>query len=100
MWYISINCLPLPYINNIQESSFFFFLILKWIAISSSRGSSRPRDRTLPLLHWQAGSLALVPPGKPYPGIFSKSLLKSNSLKAREFMSFLSLGNKETNENT
>ena len=41
--------------------------ILEWIVISSSRISSRPRDRTphfLRLLHWQAGSLPLAPPGK------------------------------------
>ena len=34
----------------------------------SSKGSSRPRDRTLVFyiyLHWQAGSLPLVPSGKP-----------------------------------
>ena len=33
----------------------------------SSRGSSQPRDRTYVscLLHWQAVSLRLVPPGKP-----------------------------------
>ena len=38
-------------------------------AISSSRGSSRPRDQTCIscLLHWQVGSLPLVPPGKPLP---------------------------------
>ena len=38
--------------------------ILGCIAISSSSGSPRPRDGTdfLPLLHWQAGSLPLVPP--------------------------------------
>ena len=42
--------------------------ILEWVAMSSSRGSSRPRDRApclLCLLHWQAGSLPLAPPGKP-----------------------------------
>ena len=43
--------------------------IPKWVAISSSRGSSWPRDPTyislLHLLHWQAGSLLLAPPGKP-----------------------------------
>ena len=41
--------------------------ILEWTALPSSRGSSRPRDQTrifLCLLHWQAGSLPLVPPGK------------------------------------
>ena len=42
--------------------------ILGWVAISSSRGSSRPRDQTRAsyvYLHWQAGSLPLAPPGKP-----------------------------------
>ena len=41
--------------------------ILGWVAVPSSRGSSWPRDRTclLYLLHWQAGSLPLSPPGKP-----------------------------------
>ena len=39
--------------------------ILQWVAIPSSIGSSQPRDQTLVslcLLHWQAGSLPLVPP--------------------------------------
>ena len=42
--------------------------ILEWVAIPSSRGSSCPRDQIcifLHLLHWQACSLPLVPPGKP-----------------------------------
>ena len=42
--------------------------ILEWVAMSSSRGSSQPRDRTnisLSLLHWQARSLPLEPPGMP-----------------------------------
>ena len=53
--------------------------ILDWIAISSCRGSSRPRDQTqdpktpkieqephlLCLLHWQADSLPLSHPGSP-----------------------------------
>ena len=38
--------------------------VLEWVAISSSRGSSRPRDLTLHSLHWQAGS---EPPGKLRP---------------------------------
>ena len=37
--------------------------ILEWVAISFSRGSSQPRDRThiscMHLLHWQVGSLPL-----------------------------------------
>ena len=41
--------------------------ILEWVAMPSSRGSSRPRDQTCVscLLHWQGGSLPLAPPGKP-----------------------------------
>ena len=37
--------------------------ILDWVAISFSRGSSQPRDRSpclLCLLHWQVGSLPLA----------------------------------------
>ena len=33
--------------------------LLEWVAISSSRGSSRHGDQTLRLLHWQADSLPL-----------------------------------------
>ena len=39
--------------------------ILEWVAISFSRGSSLCRDPLLSLPRWQAGSLPLVPPGKP-----------------------------------
>ena len=47
--------------------------ILEGVALPSSLGSSQPRDQTLlhlllNLLHWQAGSLPLAPPGKPPPG--------------------------------
>ena len=40
---------------------------LEWVAMPFSRASSQPRDRTCVfcLLHGQAGSLSLVPPGKP-----------------------------------
>ena len=45
--------------------------VLEWVVISFSRGSSQPMDRTqgsnphpLHLLHWQANSLPLAPPGK------------------------------------
>ena len=44
--------------------------ILERVAMSFSRGSSQHRDRThvsLSPLHWQVGSLPLMPPGKP-PG--------------------------------
>ena len=40
--------------------------ILEWVAISSSRGSSQPRDRTsLMSPASQADALLLVPPGSP-----------------------------------
>ena len=42
--------------------------ILEWVAMSSSRGSSQPRDQTLvsyTYLHWHVGSLPLAPSGKP-----------------------------------
>ena len=42
--------------------------VLEWVAIFSSRGSSRPRDGThglLCLLHWQIGSLLLSHWGSP-----------------------------------
>ena len=41
---------------------------LEWFVMPSSRGSSQPRYWiwvSLCLLHWQAGSLSLAPPGKP-----------------------------------
>ena len=42
--------------------------ILEWVAMTSSRGSSQPRDQShiSCLLHWQAGSLPLEWPGKPF----------------------------------
>ena len=42
--------------------------ILEWVAVSSFRGSSQPRDQTCVSYvscHWQAGSLPLALPGKP-----------------------------------
>ena len=51
--------------------------ILEWVAISSSRGSSQPRDQSCVsyLLHWQAGSLPLVLSGTAlsrFRSIFSR----------------------------
>ena len=45
-----------------------FFWQEYWSARPSSRGFSRPRDRTRLLcrLYWQAGSLPLAPPRRPY----------------------------------
>ena len=64
---------PGPSVSGVSQAR-----ILGWVAISSSRGSSRSRDWTHMscLLHWQAGSLPLAPPGKPS---FMAKRLSSNS---------------------
>ena len=56
--------------------------ILEWVAISSSRGSSQPRDWTLclwHLLHWQADSLLLSHLGKPSVYLPFKEIGKMSS---------------------
>ena len=61
--------------------------ILEWVAMSSSRGSSRPRDQApclLCLLHWQAGSLPLAPPGKPLT--FYSLYPQERAVKALKYM--------------
>ena len=56
----------------------------EWAAMLSSRESSQPRDRTwvsLHLLHWQTGSLPLVPPEKPKScPYFTRTLQKQGCL--------------------
>ena len=65
---------------NLPDSSFhgiFQARILKWVAVLSSRVSSRPRDRaliSLCLLHWQVGSLPRVPSGKPLAFSYWKAI--------------------------
>ena len=47
--------------------------ILEWVAMAFSRGSSRPRDQTgvsFIYMHWQVGSLPLVPAGRSNPAAF------------------------------
>ena len=53
--------------------------MLEWVAMHSSRGSSWPRDRTCVsrLLHWQVGSLPLVPLGKPICAGYCTSIFLS-----------------------
>ena len=58
--------------------------ILEWVAVSSSRGSSQPRNWvhiSYVYLHWQAGSLPPVPPEKPlcnlYQSFISCGLLQN-----------------------
>ena len=55
--------------------------IQEWVAMPSSKGSSRPRDQTsISYLHWQVGSLPLAPPGK-------QVCSRKNSKTASEFLS-------------
>ena len=59
LWTLACQA-PLPGISQAR--------MLEWVAMFSSRGSSRPREqsRDSSLLHWQAGSLPLAPPGKQF----------------------------------
>ena len=66
------SCLPLwdpmdcrPPVSSVPGT--FQAIILVWVAMPSSRGSPQPWDWIWVscLLHWQAGSSPLVPPGKP-----------------------------------
>ena len=63
----SVDCsLPGSYVHGVIQAR-----IVEWDAMPSSRGSPWPRDQThisYIYLHWQAGSLTLVPPGKPEMG--------------------------------
>ena len=63
--------------------------ILEWVAMPSSRGSPQPRDQTrlLYLLHWQAGSLPLVLPGKPH--MYSQHLRNSKGHRVEKYTRIL-----------
>ena len=75
--------------------------ILERVAMPSSRGSSWPKDQARvsqtrvsqtcvshSLLHWQAGSLPLAPPGKPHCLFWSLLLLFSGSVACQASLSF------------
>ena len=67
----SLNCsLPGSSVHGILQAG-----ILEWVTMPSSRGSSQPKDRAQVscLLRWQAGSLPLVLPGKPF-GYYGKNM--------------------------
>ena len=73
------SCYAVPMHCSLPGSSVQGILqarILEWVAISFSRGSSRPRDQTCCLLHWQAGSLLSELPWKPIQ-IYSYLKIKS-----------------------
>ena len=57
-----MDCCP-PAVHGILQAQ-----TLQWVAISFSLGifqTQRSNPHLLGLLHWQAGSLPLAPPGKP-----------------------------------
>ena len=54
--------------------------ILEWVAMPSSKGSSRPRDWTHIYLHWQTGSLSPAAPRKPLTSsVFINCFIKMTS---------------------
>ena len=72
------SCPPGSSVHGILQAR-----ILEWVAMPSSRGSFQGSNpRVLCLLHWQMGSLPLVPPGKPRDP-FSTSLSQVPELRLR-----------------
>ena len=62
-----VNCSPPGFsVHGILQAR-----MLEWIAMPSSRGFFETQGSNLHFLHWQAGSLALAPSGKPYRGAFA-----------------------------
>ena len=70
--------------------------ILQWVAVPSSRGSSRSRDQThhlLCLLLWREGSLSLVSPGKPKRDMKVMLVNSRQTNQACHFRYFTGVGN-------
>ena len=92
VWYV-LSCLtlfdPVDHSPQAPLSIEFQARILEWVAISSSTGSSRPRDWTRVsrwFLHWQADSLLLNHMGSYMFinwDIFPRSLLYNAWLKSK-----------------
>ena len=79
VWYCdAMDCNPL----SSSMHGIFQARILEWVTISSSRGNSQCRNQIQAsqglnqslwhLLHWQADSLPLGPPGKPWLNIHQR----------------------------
>ena len=65
-----------------SDQGIFQARTLEWVALPSFRGSSWCRDRTwvsLCLLHWQAGSIPLAPPGNTPKSMKANLLLLFSS---------------------
>ena len=63
-------CSPTYYSLPGSDHGILQIRIRAWVAVSYSRGSSQPRDRTRSLLHllcWRVSSLPLASPGKSEP---------------------------------
>ena len=82
----SVDCsLPGSSVRGILQAR-----ILEWVVISSSRGifpTQGSNPRLLRLLHWQAGSLPLVPPGKLGTQHFLLSVDAESNLKEKSVLS-------------
>ena len=84
LWLHGLYSLQGSFVHRIFQAR-----ILDCVAVFFSRGSSWPRDWTCiscigSLLHWQADSLPLTPPGKPYQ-VPSRCSINSNSILHSQF---------------
>ena len=70
---------PGPSVHGISQAR-----ILEWVAICSSRGSSRPKGG-IPVscisLHWQADSLPPIHLGSPVPAVYTAVKAKQVTLR-------------------
>ena len=79
---VAQSCLCDPMDCSLPGSSLHVILqarVLEWVAISFSRGSSRPRDQTC-VSAFQADALTSEPPGKPNPSKGCNQLCPLRSL--------------------
>ena len=80
-----VECCPLGFsVYGILQAG-----ILDWVAMPFSRGSFWPRDWNclLCLLHWVAGSLPVVPPGKaPYVSIYTWILFSKMQISYSNYL--------------
>ena len=82
------HSLPGSSIHGILEARILEWVAMEWVVMPSSRGSSRPRDQTHVscLLHWQASSLPLVPPGRPSAELECSFLRSPSSISRLGFL--------------
>ena len=62
--------------------------ILEWVAMLSLQGIILTQWSNPSLLHWQVGSLSLVPPGKPFPSLYPTAFLHKCNLSVLTLLPF------------